>query len=104
MIPVLIFGDLFHAKGHTLNLSKAGCEIAVTADVPEKGQQLHLLLQAPTIDTQIKIQLAIVRWCQRGLFGVEFVRISSTYQKNLHQYLYLLDLCPAQGTAEGPQL
>lgn len=42
MASVLIFGDLFHAQGHTINLSAGGCVIA-GAYVPEKGQHLHLL-------------------------------------------------------------
>lgn len=43
MAPVLIFGDLFHAKGHTSNLSAGGCAMA-GVHVPEKGQHQHLLI------------------------------------------------------------
>ena len=93
-IPVTIFGDLYNGEGHTLNLSKTGCEIAVTEVGPKSGHQLHLLLEAPTIDNPIKIQLAVVRWCTRNHFGVEFIRMTSSSKKDLHQYLYLLDLCP----------
>jgi c-di-GMP-binding flagellar brake protein YcgR len=100
-IPVVIFGDLYNGEGHTLNLSKTGCEIAVEGGAPPRGRQLHLLLEAPMINRPIKIQLAIVRWSHRNRFGVEFIRISSTCQEDLDQYLYLIDLCPPQSATEG---
>jgi len=90
----MIFGVLYNGVGHTVNLCKTGCEIAVTGVGPKRGNQLHLLFEAPTIDNPIKIQLAIVRWCTRNHFGVEFIRMSNSAKKDLHQYLYLLDLCP----------
>ena len=49
-IPVTIFGVLYNRVGHTVNLCKTGCEIAVTGAGPKRGNQLHLLLDAPTID------------------------------------------------------
>ena len=97
VVPVLISGELFHAKGHTADLSKGGCVIA-SAHAPEKGQHLHLLLQVPKLDTSINIQLAVVRWSSFGLFGVEFIRISTRHQEKLHHYLYMLDLSPSLGT------
>jgi hypothetical protein len=48
VVPGLIFGELFHANGHVVNLSKDGCVIAV-AHAPEKEQHLHLLLQVPKL-------------------------------------------------------
>jgi hypothetical protein len=107
--PVLIFGELTHAKGHTVNLSKDGCVIAA-AYAPEKGQHLHILIQDPKLDTSIKIQLAIVRWSALGLFGVEFIRVNTPHQKGLQHYSYMVDLCPslgklvhAEGSAEETQ-
>lgn len=110
VVPVLIFGELFHAKGYTANLSTGGCVIAA-AHAPEKGQHLHLLLQVPKPGTPINIQLAIVRWSTLGLFGVEFIRLSTTHQKGLQHYLYMIDLCPSslgarvypEGATEEPQ-
>jgi hypothetical protein len=96
VVPVRIFGELVHANGHVVNLSKDGCVIA-TAHAPEKGEHLHLLVQVPTLDTSIEIQLAIVRWRALGLFGVEFVRISPKHQTGLQQYLSIMDACPSLG-------
>ena len=101
VVPALIFGELFHAIGHIVNLSTDGCVIAA-AHAPEKGQHLHLLIQVPKLDTSIKIQLAVVRWSALGLFGVEFVRISTTHQQGLQHYLHLLDPGLALGTQSQP--
>ncbi|NWF73700.1 MAG: PilZ domain-containing protein [Nitrospirae bacterium] len=96
VVPVLIFGELFHAKGDIVNLSRDGCVIAV-AQAPEKGQHLHLLIQMPKRDTSIEIQLAIVRWNALGLFGVEFVRVNALHQTSLELYLSMMDACPSLG-------
>ena len=96
VVPVLIFGELFHTKGEIVNLSRDGCVIAV-AQAPEKGQHLHLLVQIPKRDTSIEIQLAIVKWNALGLFGVEFIRINATHQTSLQHYLSMMDPCPSLG-------
>jgi hypothetical protein len=92
-VPVLIFGDLFDTKGHTVNLSRGGGVIAA-AYAPEKGQHLYLLLQVPTPGVAIKIPLVVVRWIAPGLFGVEFIRLSGPDQTRLHHYLRVIDLSP----------
>ncbi|MEK7236841.1 MAG: PilZ domain-containing protein [Nitrospirota bacterium] len=102
VLPVLIFSELFHAKGDIVNLSKDGCVIAV-AHAPEKGQHLQLLLQVPRLDTSIKIQLAIVRWKALGLFGVEFIRINTTHQTGLQHYLSMMDSCPSLSKLVHPE-
>jgi len=94
VVPVLIFGELFHAKGDIVNLSRDGCVIAV-AQAPEKGQHLHLLVQVPNRDMSIEIQLAIVRWNALGLFGVEFIRLNAPHQTSLEHYLSMMDPCPS---------
>ncbi len=96
VIPVLIFGELSHAKGHTVNLSNDGCVIAA-AYAPENGQYMHLLIQDSTRDTTINVRLAIVRWNALGLFGVEFIPAGSPLQKGLQDYSYMIDLCPSLG-------
>ena len=102
VVPVLIFGELFHAKGDIVNLSSDGCVIAV-AQAPEKGQHLHLLVQIPKRDTSIEIQLAIVRWNALGLFGVEFIRINAPHQSSLEHYLSMMDPCPSLGKLVHPE-
>ncbi len=102
MVPTQIFGDLFHTKGHTINLSAGGCAFA-GALVPEKGQHVHLQLQVPKPGTPINIQLAVVTWSILGLCGLEFIRLSAADQNNLQHYLYMIDLCPALGTGAQPK-
>jgi hypothetical protein len=102
VVPVLIFGELTHAKGHTVNLSTNGCVIAA-AYAPEKGEHLHLLVQVPERETSIKIQLAVVKWSALGLFGVEFIRVNSPHQTGLQHYSYMIDLCPSLGTLVHPK-
>ena len=104
VVPVQLFGDLFHAKGHTINLRANGCAIAGASEsVPEKGQYLHLLLQVPKPHTPINIQLAVVTWRVPGLCGLEFIRLSAADQKSLQHYLYMIDLCPSLGTQSQPE-
>ena len=102
VVPVQIFGDLFHQKGHTINLSAGGCAIA-GAHLPEKGQHMHLLLQVPKPHVPIKIQLAVVTWSALGLCGLEFIRIGASDQKGLQHYLHMIDLCPSLGTRVQPE-
>ncbi len=102
VVPVRIFGELVHANGHVVDLSTDGCVIA-TAQVPEKGHHLYLLVQAPKLDTSIEIQLAIVRWRALGLFGAEFIRISTTHQKGLQHYLSMMDSCPSLSKLVHPE-
>jgi len=101
-VPVLIFDELTLVKGHMVNLSNGGCAIA-TAQAPEKGQGLYLVLQVPERDTAIEIQLAIVRWSALGLFGVEFNCVNTAHQENLQHYLHMIELCPSLGTWVGPE-
>jgi PilZ domain len=102
VVPVLIFGELFHAKGDIVNLSRDGCVIAV-AQAPEKGQHLHLLIQTPKRDTSIEIHLAIVRWNALGLFGVEFVRVNALHRTSLEHYLSMMDAYPSLGKLVHPE-
>lgn len=102
VVPVLISGELFDAKGYTINLSTGGCAID-GFPVPKKGQHLQLLLQVPKPDMPINIQLAVVTWSAPGKFGVEFIRVSALHQKGLKRYLYKIDLCPSQDTGDHPE-
>jgi PilZ domain-containing protein len=102
VVPVLIFSELFHAKGEIVNLSRDGCVIAV-AQAPEKGQHLHLRVQVPERDTSIEIQLAVVRWNALGLFGVEFIRINAAHQTSLLHYLSMMNPYPALGKLAHPE-
>ena len=102
VVPVLIFGELFHAKGDIVNLSRDGCVIAV-AQAPEKGQHLHLLVEVPKRNVSIEIRLAIVRWSALGLFGVEFIRINTSHQTGLQHYLSMMDPCPSLGQLVHPE-
>jgi len=102
VVPVLIFGELFHAKGDIVNLSTTGCVIAV-AQAPEKEQHLHLLVQVPNRDMSIEIQLAVVRWNALGLFGVEFVRVNAPHRTSLELYLSMMNDYPSLGKLVHPE-
>ena len=102
VVPVLIFGELFHAKGDIVNLSTTGCVIAV-AQAPEKEQHLHLLVQVPNRDMSIEIQLAVVRWNALGLFGVEFIHVNALHQTSLEHYLSTVDAYPSLGKLVHPE-
>ena len=96
-VPLLIFGELTLMKGRIVNLSTGGCAI-VSAQAPEKGQRLSLVLPVPGRETSIDIQLAIVRWSTLGLFGVEFICVNTAHQENLQHYLSMIDRSPSLGT------
>lgn len=94
VVPVQTVGDLFHVNGYIINLSTGGCAIT-GAQVPEKGQHVHLWVQVPKPHPPVKIQLAVVRWSVPECCGVEFIRLSAEDQKNLQHYLYMIDLAPS---------
>ena len=96
VVPVQTVGDLFNARGSTVNLSTSGCAIA-GAQVPERGQHVSLWLQAPKPYTPIKIELAVVKWSVSGMYGIEFIRFNPAGRTRLLNYLHIIDLSPSLG-------
>ncbi len=73
-------------EGKLLNLSQAGCAIQGDRTL-KKGDCVSLLIHASAHDRPIEIQSAVVRWVQRGDFGVEFERIQTEEATRLRQLL-----------------
>ncbi len=82
-------GDLIDGNGTVFNLSPSGCGIRPTKGV-RAGSYLHLFLYLGAEEVPLKIELAVVRWAQASLLGLEFIRISSWQQMRLT--LHLSDL------------
>ncbi len=93
--PIAFSGDLLEGKGNVVNISKLGCAVQSDQQV-EEGAHLNLFLRLPVEAVPMKIELAVVRWVGRGLFGVEFIRIHPTEQVRLHELIKLLELLPSK--------
>ncbi len=79
-------GDLIDGNGTVFNLSPSGCGIRPTKSVLA-GSYLHLFLYLGAEEVPLKIELAVVRWVQASLLGLEFIRISSWQRMRLKQHL-----------------
>jgi len=83
------WGDLIDGNGTVFNLSPSGCGIRPTKGV-RAGSYLHLFLYLGVEQAPLKIELAVVRWAQALLLGLEFIRVSRWQQMRLT--LHLSDL------------
>ncbi len=84
--PLAYSGDLIDGNGTVFNLSPSGCGIRPTMGV-RAGSYLHLFLYLCAEEAPLKIELAVVRWAEASLLGLEFIRISSWQQLRLKQHL-----------------
>ena len=73
-------------EGRVLNLSKHGCRVEASILV-QPGDHLQLRLFLPESDQSMCVSLAVVRWIQATLFGVEFLTIDKKYRPNLDQLI-----------------
>jgi c-di-GMP-binding flagellar brake protein YcgR len=71
------------------NLSPTGCAIKSEFDV-EPSRYVSLFIQAPGQSKRIKVELAAVRWIQRGTFGLEFILVQAENKKHLQQLIQIL--------------
>jgi hypothetical protein len=73
-------------EGRVLNLSKHGCLVESPLHI-KAGDHLQLRLFLPDSDQSVCASLAVVRWVQATLFGVEFLTIDEKYRSRLNQFV-----------------
>ncbi len=93
--PIAFSGDLIAGEGNVVNISTLGCAVQSDQQV-EEGAYLNLFLRLPEGAVPIKIELAVVRGAQGGLFGMEFIRIHPTAQERLHGFIQSLEMLPSE--------
>ena len=94
--PIVFSGVRILAEGKTVNLSKEGCAVKSKEAVP-KGLYLKVWIFLSGKDSPLEVELAPVRWSNRGQFGLEFIRMSGEAQARLHRVLEALQ-CPVEPT------
>ena len=73
-------------EGQVLNLSKHGCLVKSPLHI-KAGDHLQLRLFLPESDQSVCASLAVVRWVQATLFGVEFLMIDEKYRSRLNEFI-----------------
>ncbi len=73
-------------EGRVLNLSKHGCLVESQLHI-KAGDHLQLRLFLPESDKSVCASLAVVRWVQATVFGVEFLTIDEKYRSRLNQFV-----------------
>jgi len=73
-------------EGRVLNLSKYGCLVESPLHI-KAGDHLQLRLFLPESDQSVCASLAVVRWVQATLFGIEFLTIDEKYRSRLNQFI-----------------
>jgi hypothetical protein len=84
----VLFSGRVDGHGMVSNLSLKGCQIQSSCMV-RPDTYLTLLLSLP--DAPLKINVAVVRWSRRRVFGVEFRYVEATTHERLVQYLSTLN-------------
>jgi hypothetical protein len=83
---IIVANGVQTGEGRVLNLSKHGCLVESPLHI-KVGDHLQLRLFLPESDQSVCASLAIVRWTQATLFGVEFLTIDEKYRSGLNQFI-----------------
>ncbi|MGE0642304.1 MAG: PilZ domain-containing protein [Nitrospira sp.] len=87
--------NLVSGHGALHDLSIRGCRVTSLIDV-KPGAVLQLRIYTTEENRPIQISQAVVRWCQTGSFGCEFVNLSPDDWERLQQVIRELELHPFQ--------
>ncbi len=82
--PIVFKGDRMLGKGTLTNLSLSGCGVESTT-ILRKGVYLSVAMNFPNQESPMDIGLAKVRWSLGSKFGLEFIRMGSVEQAQLHR-------------------
>jgi PilZ domain len=84
--PVAYDGEGGGGQGQAADLSILGCAVVSDAAVePKTYVKLHLSM--PDGESPLEIELAVVRWCHGGVFGVEFIAFGEVQKTRLKRFL-----------------
>ncbi len=79
-------GDQFTGEGTLLDLSMEGCR--VRSDTPViKGMYVELFINLLGQIPPLPVELAVIRWSEGPVFGLEFIRIAGGHQARLRHYV-----------------
>lgn len=77
-------GQLVQGEGILIDLTREGCRVKSDVRV-QPGAQLELRMYLLDHDVLIAVELSAVRWANGGEFGLEFVRMRSEAQEQIHR-------------------
>ena len=83
-------GDTYTGEGTVLDLSMEGCRVRSNTPLLKDAYVdlfITLLGQIPPLP----VELAVIRWSERSVFGLEFIRIADRHQARLRRYIQDLD-------------
>ena len=83
---IIVANGVQTGEGRVLNLSKHGCLVESPLHV-KAGDHLQLRLFLPDSDQSVCASLAVIRWVQATLFGVEFLTLDEKYRSRLNQFI-----------------
>ena len=83
---IVVSSSVQTGEGRVLNLSKHGCLVEAPLHI-KPGDHLQLRLFLPDNDQSVCVSLAVVRWAQASLFGVEFLEMDEMYRSRLNQFI-----------------
>ena len=83
---IIVANGVETGEGQVLNLSKHGCLVESPLHI-KAGDHIQLRLFLPESDQSVCASLAVVRWVQATLFGVEFLMIDEKHRSRLNQFI-----------------
>jgi PilZ domain len=84
--PLVYDGEGITGQGQAADLSILGCAVVSDAAVEPKSY-IKLHLSMPDGESPLEIELAVVRWCNGGVFGVEFIAFGEVQKTRLKRFL-----------------
>lgn len=84
--PISFEGDGSKGEGKVINISRGGCAVESAAPV-RSGQYFSAVLQPPSQQVPLLVDLAVVRWSTGAAFGLEFIRMEDSAKTGLRRYL-----------------
>ena len=89
-LPCSFVGDTYTGEGTVLDLSMEGCRMRCNT-LLLKGAYMDVFIKLLGQIPPLPIELAVIRWSEGPVFGLEFIRIAERHQVRLRHYVQDLE-------------
>ena len=89
-LPCSFVGDTYTGEGIVLDLSMEGCRMRCDT-LLLKGAYMDVFVNLLGQIPPLPIELAVIRWSEGRVFGLEFIRIAERHHVRLRHYVQDLE-------------
>lgn len=85
--------EMVAGEGLLMHLSARGCQISSAIPIPEGTElQICLFLTDREQEAPVTIDVALVKWVDKGEFGVEFLKLGDEAPEQIQRFVRRLEL------------